>query len=252
MAPLVNNLPAMQETLVQFLGREDPLEKGWWRDRLPTPVFFSFPGGSAGKESACNVGDLDSIPELGRSPGEGKGYPFQYSGLENSMDSIVHGVAKSQTWLSDLDFTSLPQGMSSSNPDVTLDGSVSYCVWGFNDGSHGHSLCCRLKEKHEEYWSWSIGKSCPIIPNYFLNLSSTVFFPPPCFFLLFLSHMQNPFDVLLCKAFSHVLQGTFLQSLHHISLTSSYVPQSILLCTSATALIKAPVIPFFRINLFHE
>ena len=49
--------------------------------------------GSAGKESACNVEDLGSIPGLGRSPGEGKGYPLQYSGLENSMDCIVHGVA---------------------------------------------------------------------------------------------------------------------------------------------------------------
>ena len=57
--------------------------------------------GSAGKESACNVGDLGSISGLGRSPGEGKGYPLQFSGLENSMDHIVHEVAKSQTWLSD-------------------------------------------------------------------------------------------------------------------------------------------------------
>ena len=56
-----------------------------------------FPGGSAGKESACNVGDLCLIPGLGRSPEEGKGYPLQYSGLENSMNCIVHGVAKSQT-----------------------------------------------------------------------------------------------------------------------------------------------------------
>ena len=48
-------------------------------------------------ESTCNVGDLDSIPGLGRSPGEGKGYPLQYSGLENSMDCMVHGVAKSWT-----------------------------------------------------------------------------------------------------------------------------------------------------------
>ena len=62
---------------------------------------MGFPGGSAGKESACNAGDLGSIPGLGRSPGEGKGYPLQYSGLENSMDCIVHGVAKSQTRLSD-------------------------------------------------------------------------------------------------------------------------------------------------------
>ena len=59
-----------------------------------------FPCGSAGKESACNVGDLGLIPGLGRSPGEGHGYPLQYSGLENSMDCIVHGVAKSQTPLS--------------------------------------------------------------------------------------------------------------------------------------------------------
>ena len=49
------------------------------------------------RESACNVGDLVSIPGLGRSPGEGNGYPLQYSGLENSMDCTVHGVAKSQT-----------------------------------------------------------------------------------------------------------------------------------------------------------
>ena len=55
------------------------------------------PFGSAGKESACSVGDLGSVPGLGRSPGEGKGYPLLYSGLENSMDCRVHGVAKSQT-----------------------------------------------------------------------------------------------------------------------------------------------------------
>ena len=53
----------------------------WRRDRLPTPVFLGFSGGSAGKESACNAGDLGSIPGLGRSCGEGKGYPLQYSGL---------------------------------------------------------------------------------------------------------------------------------------------------------------------------
>ena len=59
----------------------------WGRHRLPTPLFLGlFPGGSASKESACNEGDLGSIPGLGRSPGEGKGYPLQHSGLENSMD----------------------------------------------------------------------------------------------------------------------------------------------------------------------
>ena len=63
-----------------------------------------FPCGSAGKESACNAEDLGLIPGLGRSPGEGKGYPLHYSGLENSMDSIVHGVTKSWTELSAFHF----------------------------------------------------------------------------------------------------------------------------------------------------
>ena len=93
----------MQETPVQFLGREDPLDK----DRLPTAVFLGLPSGSAGKESACSVGDLGLIPGLGRSPREGNNYPLQCSGLENSMDCIVHGVAKSQTWLSNFHFSSL-------------------------------------------------------------------------------------------------------------------------------------------------
>ena len=65
---------------------------------------MGFPCGSAGKESVCNLGNLDLIPELGRYPGEGKDYPLQYSGLENSMAYIVHGVAISRTWLSDFHF----------------------------------------------------------------------------------------------------------------------------------------------------
>ena len=60
-------------------------------------LLFNFPGVSDGKESACNVGDLGLVPGLGRSPGEGKGYPLQYSGLENSVGCIVHGVAESWT-----------------------------------------------------------------------------------------------------------------------------------------------------------
>ena len=61
-----------------------------------------FPGGSNGKESACNAGDPGSIPGLGRSPGGGNGNPLQYSCLENSMDrgawqTIVHGITKSDT-----------------------------------------------------------------------------------------------------------------------------------------------------------
>ena len=78
----------------------------WRRDRLPTPEFLGFPRGSAGKESAFNAGDLGSIPGLGRSPGKGKGYSLQYSGLENSMDCIVHGVTKSWTQLTNFHFTS--------------------------------------------------------------------------------------------------------------------------------------------------
>ena len=66
---------------------------------------MGFPGDSDGTESACNAGDLGSIPGLGRCPGEGEGYPLQYSGLENSMDCIVHGVAMSWTQLSDFTFT---------------------------------------------------------------------------------------------------------------------------------------------------
>ena len=81
----------------------------WRRDRLPTPVFLGFPCGSAGKESACNAGDLGLIPGLGSSSGEGNGYPLQYSCLENSMDrgtwrATVHSVAKSWTQLSDYHF----------------------------------------------------------------------------------------------------------------------------------------------------
>ena len=65
------------------------------------PLLYSgFSCGSAGKESAPIAGGLGLIPGLGRSPGEGKGYPLQYSGLENSMDCVVHGAAKTQTRLS--------------------------------------------------------------------------------------------------------------------------------------------------------
>ena len=66
----------------------------WRRDRLPTLIFLGFCCYSADKES-CNAGHLGSIPGLEGSPGEGKSYPFQYPDLENSMDCIVHGVAKS-------------------------------------------------------------------------------------------------------------------------------------------------------------
>ena len=87
---------------------------------LSIHMIMDFLGGSDSKESAWSVEDLGLIPELGRSPGEGNGYPLQYSGLENFMDrgawqATVHGIAKSRTWLSDLHFhtlfTTLGQGM---------------------------------------------------------------------------------------------------------------------------------------------
>ena len=78
----------------------------WRRDRLPTPVFLGFSGGLAGKESACNVGDLGSNPGLGKSPEKRKVYLLQYSCLENSMDrgawqATAHVVTKSWTRLID-------------------------------------------------------------------------------------------------------------------------------------------------------
>ena len=83
----------MQETPVRFLGGEDPLKKG----SATHSSILGLPCGSAGKESTCNVRDLDTIPGLGTSPGEGKGYPLQYSGLENSMDCVVLGIAELDT-----------------------------------------------------------------------------------------------------------------------------------------------------------
>jgi len=102
---------------------------------------LGFPGGSAGKEPSCNVGDLGSIPGLGISPGEGKGYPLQYFGLENSMDCTVHAVTKSRTRLSDFHFTSLLLGDSVTNSNkkemILSFIFLIYCVnFHFCSGRH--------------------------------------------------------------------------------------------------------------------
>ena len=79
----------------------------WRMDRLPTPVFSGFLCSSVGKESTCSVGDLGLIPWLRRAPGEGKGHPLHYSGLENTMDNSPWGCKELDTteWLSLLFFT---------------------------------------------------------------------------------------------------------------------------------------------------
>ena len=74
-------MPETQEMQVQPLGQEDPLKQD-------PSILTGFPGGSDGKKSTCNAGDLGSVLGLGRGPGEWNGYPLQYSCLENSMDRV--------------------------------------------------------------------------------------------------------------------------------------------------------------------
>ena len=92
-------------TLANFVKRDQSrVGRGEMRDKLGAwdkHIYTLLHSGSAGKESASNVGDLDSIPGLGRCPGEGKGYSLQYSGPEDSVDCVVHGVTKSLTQQSD-------------------------------------------------------------------------------------------------------------------------------------------------------
>ena len=109
----------MQETLVQFLVQKDPLEKGL----ATSPAFLGFRGGSDGTESACNAGDLGSIPRLGRSPGGGQGNPLQHSCLENPHGQ--RSLAGYSPWgHKELDTTerlSRAQGISRSIPVAASD-----------------------------------------------------------------------------------------------------------------------------------
>ena len=91
------------------------------RDRQPTPIFLGFSGGSVGKESTCSAVDLGSIPGLGRPLEQGTGYPLQYSGVENSMDYIIHGVEKSWTQLNNFHF-------HFSNTSSTLNPEQSFRI----------------------------------------------------------------------------------------------------------------------------
>ena len=94
-AQLVKNPPAVQETWFDSWVRKIP----WRRDRLPTPLFLGFPCGSAGKESACNAGDTGSVPRLGRSPGEGIGYPLHYSWVSLMAHTVKNPPTKWETWV---------------------------------------------------------------------------------------------------------------------------------------------------------
>ena len=116
---------------------------------LTTLNILCVPGGSNSKESACCAGDLGLIPGLGRIPGEGKGYPLQYSGLENPMDCIVHGVTKNQTQLSLLRASTtllllfwlfLPMSYLPYETGSSLKGAIGSCfsvatapgIWGIS------------------------------------------------------------------------------------------------------------------------
>ena len=111
----------------------------------PLPFWLGFSGGSAGKESTRNVGDLGLTPGLRKSSGEGNGYPLQYSGLENSTGCIVHGVAKSQMQLSDFHF------QEKRNLTVFLTDSV-----------HRHHGCCRVKTT-KELEAWANWRRCDLL-----------------------------------------------------------------------------------------
>ena len=132
--------------------------------------FQGFPGSSAGKESACNVGDLGSIPGLGRS-GEGNSYPPQYSGLENSMDCTVHGVEKSRTRLSDFHFT-----MQVSVPPIPHNGTHveprKLCIqhWSMHQSKvikcFPFNICVRCYENCKQHLEqFQTSKTSPYFPH---------------------------------------------------------------------------------------
>ena len=144
--------PSFSSFIICFGVIERPCGLRWWLRGKESACN----AGDAGliPESTCNAGDLGLIPGLGKSPGKAKGYPLQYSGLENSMDCIVHGVAKSQTRLRDFHFTSLgiSPGGGHDNPfwysclESPMDRGASwatYSPWSHEEldvTEHAHTL----------------------------------------------------------------------------------------------------------------
>ena len=119
-------------------------------------LVMGFPCGLAGKESTCNAGDLALIPGLGRSPGEGKGYPLHYSGLENPVDWIVHGVKKSKTRLSDFHFQVVHSFSSKEEASFNFMAAVTICSdFGAQEGRVCHYFHC-----FPIYLPWSDGTRC--------------------------------------------------------------------------------------------
>ena len=161
-AQLVKNPPVIQETQVRFLGQEDP-------------VFFSFPNGSAGKESACKVGDLGLIPGLGWSPGEGQGYPLQYPGLENSRECTVCGATKSWTLLSDFHFHFYR--VWNAQAFWQLEKNWRWARW-----SSSSATCCLSTHRHERKCLWCNGEPqspTPQNPPPVLSSRPAVYGPAP-------------------------------------------------------------------------
>ena len=160
----------MQETLVQFLGQKDPLKKG----QATHSIILGFPGSSAGKESACSAGDPGSIPGSGRSPGERIGYPLQCSGLENSMDCIVHGVAKNWTRLRNFHFSfpcignTEPQPLNhQGHPPSCWTPSKRYTCWKF-------LLHLLISSRNNRTMLFTFGLSIQILDGFSIEVCNSV------------------------------------------------------------------------------
>ena len=120
-----------------------------------------FPGSSNGKEFACIVGDLGSIPGLGRSPGEGNGYPLQNSGLENSIDCIVHGVSKSETQLINFHFMTEPQFYCTLLKSHLGPADATFFLQRACVLSKGATQCCGQEVGHPDFPGGPMVKNLP-------------------------------------------------------------------------------------------
>ena len=126
-------------------------------------MFLGFPCGSAGEESACSVGDLGSTPGLGRSPGEGKGYPLQYSVPETLMDCTVHGVTKSQTRLSK-SFFILSLSLSMAILCFTVWGPWAHSSWCIQNEFLRNTKVPISTLKAWGWWDALKNKQGPVLP----------------------------------------------------------------------------------------